>query len=97
MALTENEKAKIIEMVTLATSTSNMQLIDSIKEQTEINTKLFNEMKLQTSEMKLISAKVTNGMSSKIDKIKDDVNTIKLETADKSGSLNRIFTKMNYQ
>ncbi len=90
MALTENEKSKVIEMVTLATSVSHDKLIDAIKEQTEINTKLHAELHSQTQDIKAMSAKITNGMSSMIAETRKDVGIIRDEVNSKDGSVHKI-------
>jgi len=96
MALTENEKNKVIELVTLATATSNDKLITSIEKQTKVNTQLFDEMKVQTHELKIITAKVTNGMSGNIAAIKSDVAEIKQDTSAKDGILNKMYSSLKY-
>jgi hypothetical protein len=90
MALTENEKKTLMEMVTLASAVSNDALIAAIKDHTKTSTQLFAELKVQTTELKTITAKVTNGMSSNIIAIKEDVDTIKKDTSDKDGTMNKI-------
>jgi hypothetical protein len=96
MALTENEKKTLIEVVTLATATSNDKLITSIEKQTKVNTQLFDELKVQTGELKLITAKVTNGMSSNISLIKADVEKIVKDTSDKDGILPKLYSTIKY-
>ena len=99
MALTKQDKMDIAEIVAEVKTTNGerqKELIETIKEQVETNTKIFVQISEIGDHIGNVSTSLNNGISQQITDTAAKVDSIEFEVNNKKGTLNKLYTKMNY-
>jgi hypothetical protein len=99
MALTKQDKMDIAEIVAEVKTTNGerqKELIETIKEQVETNTKIFVQISEIGDHIGNVATSLNNGISQQITDTAAKVDSIEFEVNNKKGTLNKLYTKMNY-
>lgn len=99
MALTKQDKldiAAIVSEVRNSREENQRELIDNIKAHVEINTRIFGEISEIGDHIEATARALNNGISKQIFETATKVKSVEFEVNNKAGTLNKLYTKLNY-